>query len=950
MENATPSGNNDYSKTFNMQISKYPMAESTNLIEYFLIMGYEESYIQEKIIPTVNPQLIAELEELESKARRISTISKIYNEFKCRHQPTVLNSISSNFEGGMLNTLQMIDYVFPIPPSIFYSSADNSLSDPYPINVVFSNIQNNVVNIGYAYIFYENRTVHKIKFYIPKAFVIISQYPFFNTFNKICQELLTKQFKNRQLQIPVEIQIFNIVNFIKVPIDSRLNLTFFPSNELSEMAKCEYDKDLICLKDQQIYTINHLSGYRQSEIDLSVIFCVLPVDIIIQIYLELLTGHSVAFFSKSIEILHLTMYIFQQFFYPLAQEENVVSLSPVKYFCASDIFSTLIIGFVCGYDEIDNYDPTRQLKEGEFKCLTEKEESAELDLQYYPCDFIIDLDKKIFKDVDNRNNNTINDYDGYKGETIQILDYIKRVINNPKESDYSELEHSISKLVNSLKEISFKLTYSQTKKIIPNYFNCNDKFNIRILEAFYQFNLDFAYLYFKYYSKYLGDYKNSKEEQRIKKSKEESELSDYEYLFFESFSITPICDELNNFVGGVTPSEIKLYDVPKRIFEYFLSLKKLNNKSKNLISNYFDIIDEVYIEREGEKYREKDITFLNFYKYYKDHLTLKIFNLISNKYVDTKVNKMNRQNIKYFYEYKTIDLDKDLLMNYVYLLEQLTPEQRKKIFPNEGNYLTYKPINLKTTSIEIYDTFERFYINSKLIRYEDILILSIFNIVTLSIKNKTLIPFSEQIYTLFKSLKFSVRKYVEMILSISLRLFSEETTHNLDFYEKYFDIYNIGITSNKLFPTDELIALHKVIDEYVGIIKKNDNVIEKINIADFEHKKAYSLDSKMKASAIIPVIQNLSFSGVVKSKLTFKSKLYKGKHTTFTDIYSPIMIYNKTNNMLSAYYKDLNFNKIDMEEYSKILIFLMFYCQVLDKEIPENIDRFLLYCLSFNNR
>ena len=945
----TPSeNNNSESKISEIQISKFPMAESPNLIEYFLIMGYEESYIQEKIIPTVNPQLIAELEELESKARKISTITKIYNEFKCRHQPTILSSITSNFEGGMLNTLQMIDYVFPIPPSIFYSSADNCLSDPYPINVVFTNIQNNVVNIGYAYIFYENRTFNKIKYYIPKAFVIISQYPFFNTFNKICQELLIKQFKNRQLQIPVEIQIFNIVNFIKVSIDSKLNISLFPSNELSEMAKCGNDKELIDLKDQQIYTINHLSGFRQSEIDLSVIFCVLPVDIIIQIYLELLTGHYVAFFSKSIEILHLTMYIFQQFFYPLAHEENVISLSPVKYFCSSDIFPTLIIGFVCSYDEVENYNPFRELKEGEFKCFTEKEESKELDLQYYSCDFVIDLDKKIFKDVDN-SSNTIPNWEKYKDDTLEILEYVKKIISSNKENDSTELEHAISKLLNNLKEISFKLTYSQTKKIIPNYFNCNDKFNIRILEAFYQFNLDFSYLYYKYFSEYSGDYNFSQEQKRKNKTKEESDLSDYEYLFFESFSKTPICDELSNFIGGVLQSEVKLYDVPKRIFENFLSLKRLNNKNKSLINNYFSIIDEVYIANEGEKYREKDVTFLNFYKFYKDDLSLKIFNLISNKYVDAKVNKANRQNIKYFYEYKTIDFDKDLLTNYAYIIERLTPEQRKKIFPNDGNYLTYKPINLKITSIEIYDKFEKFYIDSKLLKYEDILIISILNIVTLSIKNKTLVPFNIQIYSLLKKLKFSVRKYVEMILSISLRLFSKEKTHNLNFYEKYFGIYYIGIEDNNLFPTDELIVLHKEIDKFIEDIKKSNNIIEeKINITEFENKKAYSLDSKMKNDTIIPVIQNLSFSGTVKSKLTIKSKLYKGKHTTFTEIYSPVMLYNKTNKMLNMYYNDLNY-KIDNEEYSKILIFLMFYCQILDKEVPDNTDKFLLYCLSFNN-
>ena len=245
--NETKNTNCPNSKIQELQIEKYPMAESPHLIEYFLIMGYEESYIQEKIIKNFNNKMVLELEEEEQKNRKINPESKIFNEYKCRNLPTILSSIGSNFAKPIPTEL-LIGNVFPIPPSVLYTTTDNFIYEPYPLNVIFSNIQNNIVNIGYAFIFYENRIIlNKVKIYIPKAFVILSQYPFFNTYFKLCSELLDNQFKNKLLQIPIEIQLYNIINFIPAPVNEQLNITFFPSNELSEITRCESDSNLINL-------------------------------------------------------------------------------------------------------------------------------------------------------------------------------------------------------------------------------------------------------------------------------------------------------------------------------------------------------------------------------------------------------------------------------------------------------------------------------------------------------------------------------------------------------------------------------------------------------------------------------------------------------------------------------------------------------------------------------
>ena len=63
----------------------------------FLIMGYEESYIQEKIIKNFTIQTQAELELAEQKNKKLNPDSKILNEYKCRNLPSILFSLGSNF-------------------------------------------------------------------------------------------------------------------------------------------------------------------------------------------------------------------------------------------------------------------------------------------------------------------------------------------------------------------------------------------------------------------------------------------------------------------------------------------------------------------------------------------------------------------------------------------------------------------------------------------------------------------------------------------------------------------------------------------------------------------------------------------------------------------------------------------------------------------------------------
>jgi hypothetical protein len=418
-------------------IEKFPMASSPHLIDYFFILGYEEPYIQEKIIKAINSKIESNKNNFEMN---------IFNELKCRHLPTILSSISSNFSEPISDENFLIENIFPIPPSTFYVSPDNFIYEPNPINIIYSNVQNNIVNFIYAYVFYEQKLAYNQSIiYIPKTFVIVSQYPFFNTYKKICKEILFNLFKNDLLEIPVEIQLYNLINFVPAPVNEKLNISFFLSDDLNQtISKCNTDKDLINLSKNLVYNLNQLSGYRQSEIDFSAIFNILPVDLIIQIYLDLLAKNTVAFFSKDNEKLNCCIYIFQQLFYPLNQNETTNVFSPIRYFC-SDFCEQNIVGFLCSYDEVEKYNPFRKVGPDEYRCLSENEENEELNFSLFGCDLIVDLEKKCLYDVDN-NEDKIECYENHKNNKIIITNYIYNLLVSKLDEDSTELETSIIKL------------------------------------------------------------------------------------------------------------------------------------------------------------------------------------------------------------------------------------------------------------------------------------------------------------------------------------------------------------------------------------------------------------------------------------------------------------------------------------------------------------------------
>ena len=117
-------------------------------------------------------------------------------------------------------------------------------------------------------------------------------------------------------------------------------------------------------------------------------------------------------------------------------------------------------------------------------------------------------------------------------------------------------------------------------------------------------------------------------------------------------------------------------------------------------------------------------------------------------------------------------------------------------------------------------------------------------IVALTASRHTLLHFTAPVYEMMQNLKVSIRKFIEIILSISLRLFSKEEDKNLFIYEPYFNMYNEAIVKKQIFPNDELIILEQKINEFTKSIKKREEIQqpEYIALMNMKEKNRYSLE------------------------------------------------------------------------------------------------------------
>ena len=864
-------------KYLQTSLKKYSSSNSIHLIDYFLIVGYEDIYIQGKII-----------KEIQNKEIPPSSNTKT-NIYKAKDYPTVLSSISSDYEDEIMNDEDIIKNIFPSQEiNIYYNKGDNMDVNLNPKNVIFSQQKNNIKTNCFAYIFYEGISLtNRTRIFIPKIFIILSQYNFYSTFNNIFKEIHNLFYSNN-IQIPIELQIYNIVNYIPVPVGKRLDMTLFPFYELSNINKCQCNEEFISLEEQKIYSIERIKGYNEPELNIKELFEVINIELLVETYIKILLGYNINIIYNDNEILSIIIFLLEQFLFPLNIKE---------------------------YNNKINID-----KEEYYYYIFNKENN---DIKYS-----LDINKKILI-LKNEPN-----------ETFKKLDeYIKKILaeclkeNTEKENDINKNEKSlydnIKELMTNIKQIKEeKNKYGNFKEKKYNFFEMlNEKEtgenNHIILNSFYKFNL---YIFEHFYQYYYNNEENST-------NNNDNEEDKIFYKIFSNSVYSKILEQQEN-------NDISLQKI---IFENILNYKK--KFSNNQLLNNLDIFDLVYKPKEIDKF--EPLTFLEFYKYYSDNLQTYFNDIISNDFVTCKKNKNDKNN--FWYKYKKINLDKNILIKYNYLLEQMPIEDKNKCFPYlDANTLSNLKSDIKIKDIN--NTFDLFLINNKEITTVDIIKYSILQIVVLSLSGHKLIFFTECIYDLIKDINISLNKYIEIILSIAYRVFTNEKNQNLFIYEKYFDIYKILIENNLIYVNNNIKAIYDKIKSFTESIQDTNKEIKENSdcklVKESDSKKLYSLDPKLKDKDVLSIIANAAYNGNIKgNKINFKTKILKDKIISLNDVFSPIKLFNNLNKMVDEYYLNLDFGKINKDEYKKLIIQVIYYINLFPNDINKDLIKFLIYCL-----
>ena len=258
---------------------------------------------------------------------------------------------------------------------------------------------------------------------------------------------------------------------------------------------------------------------------------------------------------------------------------------------------------------------------------------------------------------------------------------------------------------------------------------------------------------------------------------------------------------------------------------------------------------------------------------------------------------------------------------------------------------------------DFYNSYDKYMIKYNMINAKNLIQFCILNIVVLSISELKLIHFTQPIYSLLKDMNLGVRKYVELILNASYRFLIKKGCTLVNEANQYFDIYKKVIEEKNIFPNDELILIENAIKDYLSSINDqsaiNPNEIIVLILKKKEDELFKLSTDKDDNKKIFKQYENLENRGEMKEKITLASNLFE-KEIKSEFIYYPITLYQKLNELVDKYYKDLDFEALDKNEYNKLIVYTIYYVKLINKNdtyhFPEGTEKFLFHCLFHENK
>ena len=435
-------------------IEKYPyLGYSPNIIEYFGIIGYHEEFI---------PQIIKEV----TKGTSISN-----NPFP----PTILNSIISNIDYGTTDNDLMLTQIFPDNPNLIKANANDYKEQlPSPTSIIYSfcfdstDGKKKLFYTCYGYKFYEiykNPTKMNEIYYVPKAFTIISQYAFYNTFHYICENLWNYIYSDIKKKLPLEIVIYSLLNYLPASMNYNINLSIFDS--------------LLNIKPIKL---EQLTGYPYIDFDLSEIFNLLPINLVLQIYILTFLEQKMLFFSQNLEILNMVMYIMFLLNYPINDSVyfwHIVSVS-INDFHEENRFVSQVMDSLLGVNAL--YDESIDTSAfGTYHFIVDLD-NKKLILKAFELESIDEEDVNDLIKIQDFIDNSLKDRNIESTFLKNTIKELKTGVEAVLTKDVNYTPNPRNKYVNFFKILP--KTLEKNKKIQENFYN----FCLNILMVFYRDN------------------------------------------------------------------------------------------------------------------------------------------------------------------------------------------------------------------------------------------------------------------------------------------------------------------------------------------------------------------------------------------------------------------------------------------------------------------------------
>ena len=488
---------------------KYPFSGvASNLIDKFLVLGYEQQDIDKTLF--------------DDEPKKLNINNNFLKYVNFQERPSVINEVCSNYKKESQDNDVIIQIIFPNFPQLIFieKNNDSENKDKEKLDryeelesklIIFSlNPQDNNGNKksfnGFGYTFYSRKEhrnevgeIDKILYY-PITFVILSDFPYYLQFHKICKNVHDQMMKKTD-EIPIDIILYNAIKYCPSPINVNLNLTFgmklYGNNK--KITRDDILNQLFSIKGTESVNdipnlfLNQLSGYPLMDLNLSFLFSLLEPRMVILTFILTFLEYDIIFFSVEPEILNIVMYIFNNFNYPFNDSIyywHVVSLSKKDFMSDNGSpfigkASSSMMGICCEYDQ--NINTTKKVKDHFVLNIDDKTLS-------YSCDEGA---------TDEGGNNKILELYEYLNDCIPDIEYKESQDNvdelniKNKYNDGLNLYSSLRKLANTLNRrarIVTKTNYNE-KKYRPSFFvpyeveSEMDMMieNLQIQKAFYTF-------------------------------------------------------------------------------------------------------------------------------------------------------------------------------------------------------------------------------------------------------------------------------------------------------------------------------------------------------------------------------------------------------------------------------------------------------------------------------